>query len=90
LNEVFNNFYGAEDSPADTTGKPDNALLTVSNSGDTVQGALNSRPIVVAKATDAGDDIINVVFVDFFRVKDYFSLGKASFGGTPQVEDYFQ
>jgi len=55
-----------------------------------VQGALNAGPVVTTEAADAGDDIINIFCVYLFGTKDYFPLGKAGFGGAPQVEDYFQ
>ena len=83
MDQVFDNFYRAEDSPAHAAGKPDDTFLAVADSGDAVQGALNASPIVTAKAADAGDYIINIFCVYLFRIKDYFPPGKAGFGWAP-------
>ena len=90
MNKVFNNLYRAEDSPADTAGKPDNTTLAIANSRDAVQGALNPGPIIITEATDAGDYLINVLFIDFLGVEDYLPMSKAGFRRSPQVQDNLQ
>jgi len=54
-----------------------------------VQSALDSSTVIIAKAADTGRYIIVVLFTVFLRIKNYLSLGKASFRRTTEVKDYF-
>jgi hypothetical protein len=90
LNQVFDDLYGTEDGPTDAAGKPNDATFAVTDGGNTVQSPLDSRPIVIAKAADAGDYIVDVRLVDFLVSQLYLPTGKAGFRGPSQVKNNFQ
>ncbi|MBA7650945.1 hypothetical protein ES703_58760 [subsurface metagenome] len=90
LDKVFNNFDSTEDCPAHPAGKPHDTAPPIANSRDTVESTLNAGTVIIAKATDARDDIVNVLLVDFLWVKHDFPVRKASLRQTAKVKDNFQ
>jgi hypothetical protein len=90
LDKVFNDLNRAKDSPAHPAGKPNNASTAVADSRNAVQGTLNPGTVIVAKAANAGDDIIYILFLNLFIMEHHLALGEAGFGEAAQVQNNLQ
>ncbi len=54
-----------------------------------MQRALDAGPVIIAKAADAGDNILDVLFRHFPLVEDDFAIQKTGFRRSAQVQHDF-
>jgi hypothetical protein len=55
-----------------------------------VQRALYAGAVIAAEATDTRDDVFDIDISDLGVAENYLTVRVPGFGGTTQVQDYFQ
>jgi hypothetical protein len=64
--------------------------MAVANSGDTMQGALDASPIIVAKSADRLHHTVDLILSHLSLGQVEFAVRKAGLAWPPQVEDHFE
>ena len=87
--DVLDYADGAVDRAPDTNGQADDVSGTVPHGRDSVQGSLDTCPVVGPERTDVSCDEFDIGVVDLPVAEYHGVIGETSLGRSSEIEDNF-